>query len=158
MKIQLNLIIKIVMTAFLFVYLGALYLSDYTKDISMTAVESYMTSHTSITTMKKRERRDLSRYFSIEEENTDGYLYYKDISPMSVNEILIVRAKGRSQASDFLKAAEDHKASQENVFGSYGTDQMALLGEAYVESKGNYVCYICGPDASAWHDAFFSLI
>ncbi len=146
------------MTVFLFLYLGALYLSDYTKDVSMVTIESYMTSHTSITSLKKRERRDLSRYFSIEEESTDGYLFYKDVSPMSVNEILIVRARSRNQASDFLRAAEDHKASQENVFGSYGTDQMALLGDAFVESKGNYVCYICGPDAAAWHDAFISLI
>ena len=53
---------------------------------------------------------------------------------------------------------EAHLESQKNVFGGYGTDQMALLGDAVVETRGNYAFYMCGPKASVWREDLLSLI
>ena len=144
--------------AVLAVYLGFLYTADNAKDVSVDTISGTMENISSITEMQKRGKGDLQRYFGIMEDDTDGYLFYKDVSPMSVNEILVVKAPGKAEAAAFLEACEAHKASQENVFGAYGTDQMALLGESSVESRGNYVWYMCGPDAAAWRDAFTGLI
>lgn len=53
---------------------------------------------------------------------------------MSVDEVLVVKANSSSEAGAYLEAAQAHLESQKNIFEGYGTDQMALLGEASVES------------------------
>lgn len=158
MKITTSLIIKAAMILFLAVYLVLIYTSDNAKDVPMEQIASRMTEIESITKMQERDKGDLQRYFSISDTDTDGYIYYKDLSPMSVNEMLIIKAPSKAQTDAFLEAAEAHKESQENIFGAYGTDQMALLGEASVESRGDYVWYMCGPDAALWLGTFTDII
>ena len=77
---------------------------------------------------------------------------------MAVEEICIMKAKDRAQAQILLENAQTHLSSQKNVFEGYGTDQMALLNNAAVGKKGNYVYYMCGANAHSWQHAFLSLI
>ena len=158
MQTAKDLIIKIIMILFLAVFLAWIYTSDSAKDVPIEEIASRMEEIESVTEMQKRDKGDLQRNYSISDTDTDGYIYYKNLSPMSVNELLIIKAPSKAQADSFLEAAESHKESQENVFGSYGTDQMALLGEASVESRGNYVWYMCGPDAARWLETFTEII
>ena len=69
-----------------------------------------------------------------------------------------MKAKNSGQAATLLESAQSHLSSQKNVFEGYGTDQMALLNNAAVGKKGNYVYYMCGADAHSWQHAFLSLI
>ena len=69
-----------------------------------------------------------------------------------------MKAKDRAQAQILLENAQAHLSSQKNVFEGYGTDQMALLNNAAVGKKGNYVYYMCGADAQNWRTAFLSMI
>ena len=153
-----SLVIKILLVAMLVAYLAALYVSDYAKDVSMDQITSSMESSTAITDMQKRGRGDLQRFYSIAEDETRGYLFYKAVSPMSVDECLIVKASNSAGAESLYERVNAHLDSQKNVFGGYGTDQMALLGNASVGKKGNYVYYFCGADSDSVRDAFFSLI
>lgn len=158
MKLNKSNIIKAAMVLFLCVYLTLLYTSDSARNVPMEEISSEMVADTSISLLKKRGRSDLKRYYQIDEAGVDGYLFYKAESPMSVDEILIVKAMNKSQADTLLESAESHLAAQKKVFEGYGTDQMALLGNAVVEKKGNYVFYICGAKASELRDSFLSLI
>lgn len=151
-------VIKTAMVLFLAVFLVLIYTSDNAKDVPMEQIASRIKEIESVTEMQERDKGDLQRYYSISESDTNGYIYYKDISPMSVNELLIIKASSKAQADSFLEAAEAHEESQENIFGSYGTDQMALLKEASVESRGNYVWYMCGPDAAVWLETLTDII
>lgn len=153
-----HLLIKILMVLFLVVYLGLLYTSDSARDIPIDKISAAMEESSSITSLSKEGRVDLKRFYQIEEKDTDGYFFYKAESPMAVEEILIVKASDKSQADSFLEAARGHLSSQKNIFEGYGTDQMALLNNAIVESRGNYVYYMCGADAAAWRKIFLSLI
>lgn len=146
------------MVLFLVAYLGLLYTSDSARNISMDTISQSMETDTTITTLEKQDRSDLKRYYQTDEKNVDGYLFYKSPSPMSVDEIFIVKASDREQANQLLENAEAHLAGQKQIFEGYGTDQMALLGEAIVEKKGNYVYYICGKSAGEWRTYFLSLI
>lgn len=69
---------------------------------------------------------------------------------MAVEEICSMKAKNSGQAATLLESAQSHLSSQKNVFEGYGTDQMALLNNALVGKKGNYVYYMCGADAASW--------
>ena len=157
-RVTPSLVIKILLVAILAAYLAALYISDYAKDVSMDQITSSMEASTGITEMQKRGRGDLRRFYSIEEDETLGYLFYKAVSPMSVDECLIVKAANSAGADSLYERVNAHLDSQKNVFGGYGTDQMALLGNASVGKKGNYVYYFCGAGSDSVRDAFFSLI
>lgn len=158
MKKHLSLIIKSSMVLFLVLYLTLLYTSDTAGNIPMDSIAQSMESDTTITLLKKRGRTDLKRYYQIDERDTDGFLFYKAESPMAVEEFCVIRAKNKAQAEAFLESAANHLSAQKKVFEGYGTDQMALLREAVVEKKGNYVCYICGADADDWRKSFLLLI
>lgn len=77
---------------------------------------------------------------------------------MSVDEVLVVKANSSSEAGAYLEAAQAHLESQKNIFKGYGTDQMALLGEASVEKRGAYVWYFCGENAQELRQALLSMI
>ena len=77
---------------------------------------------------------------------------------MAVEEICVMKARDNAQAATLLESANSHLSSQKQVFEGYGTDQMALLNNAAVGKKGNYVYYMCGADAQKWRSAFLSLI
>lgn len=146
------------MVLFLVVYLTLLYTSDHTRNVPMDSITQSMEADTTLTLLKKRGRTDLKRYYQIDERDTDGVLFYKAESPMAVEEFCVIRAKNKAQAETFLESAMSHLSAQKKVFEGYGTDQMALLREAIVEKKGNYVYYICGADAGDWCKSFLSLI
>lgn len=158
MKINKSLIIKTAMVLFLSVYLILLYTSDSAKNVPMDEISAEMVADTSISVLKKRGRTDLRRYYQVDEANVDGYLFYKAESPMSVDEIFIVKALNKTQAATLLENAQSHLDAQKKIFEGYGTDQMALLNSAVVEKKGNYVYYICGSNASELRSSFLSLI
>ena len=82
----------------------------------------------------------------------------KAASPMSVDEVLVVKANSSSEAGAYLEAAQAHLESQKNIFEGYGTDQMALLGEASVEKRGAYVWYFCGENDQELRQALLSMI
>ena len=77
---------------------------------------------------------------------------------VSVEEICIMKATDNTQANTLLENANAHLSGQKQVFEGYGTDQMALLNNAVVGKKGNYVYYMCGADAQNWRTAFLSMI
>ncbi|MDO4679123.1 MAG: DUF4358 domain-containing protein [Blautia sp.] len=158
MKINKSLIIKTAMVLFLSVYLILLYTSDSAKNVPMDEISAEMVADTSISVLKKRGRTDLRRYYQVDEASVDGYLFYKAESPMSVDEIFIVKALNKTQAATLLESAQSHLDAQKKIFEGYGTDQMALLNSAVVEKKGNYVYYICGSNASELRSSFLSLI
>ena len=158
MRAKKNFFLKIGMLLFLGIYLTFIYTSNNAKDISMEAITISMESDSTLTALPKRGRTDLKRYYQIEESASDGYIFYKAISPMAVEECLIIKAENRQQAESFRSSAESHLESQKGIFEGYGTDQMALLNKAIVDLKGNYVFYMCGADAAQWHQNFLNLI
>ena len=149
MKINKHILIKTGLVILLVIYLTALYSSDNARNIPMDQIAQSMEKDQAIIALNKETRADLKRYYQTEERDIDGFFFYKASSPMAVEVICIMKAKDRAQA---------HLSSQKNVFEGYGTDQMALLNNAAVGKKGNYVYYMCGADAHSWQHAFLSLI
>ena len=140
MKNYLHIFIKGAFVLFLIAYLTVLYTSDSAKNLN------------------KEARSDLKHYYQTDDRNIDGYFFYKAASPMAVEEICIMKATDNTQANTLLENANAHLSGQKQVFEGYGTDQMALLNNAVVGKKGNYVYYMCGADAQNWRTAFLSMI
>ena len=157
-KLTGSLIIKSVMVIFLVVYLGCLYVSDYAADISMDKISAALEQVSGVTDLSEPGVSGLRRFYQIDKNDIDSYFFRKAASPMSVDEVLVVKANSSSEASAYLEAAQAHLESQKNIFEGYGTDQMALLGEASVEKRGAYVWYFCGENAQELRQALLSMI
>lgn len=157
-KLTGSLILKSVMVIFLVVYLGRLYVSDYAADVSMDKISAALEQVSGVTDLSEPGVSGLRRFYQIDENDIDSYFFRKAASPMSVDEVLVVKANSSSEASAYLEAAQAHLESQKNIFEGYGTDQMALLGEASVEKRGAYVWYFCGENAQELRQALLSLI
>lgn len=157
-KLTGSLIIKSVMVIFLVVYLERLYVSDYAADISMDKISASLEQVSGVTDLSEPGVSGLRRFYQIDENDIDSYFFRKAASPMSVDEVLVVKANSSSEAGAYLEAAQAHLESQKNIFEGYGTDQMALLGEASVEKRGAYVWYFCGENAQELRQALLSMI
>ena len=156
-KLTGSLIIKSVMVIFLVVH-GRLYVSDYAADVSMDKISAALEQVSGVTDLSEPGVSGLRRFYQIDENDIDSYFFRKAASPMSVDEVLVVKANSSSEASAYLEAAQAHLESQKNIFEGYGTDQMALLGEASVEKRGAYVWYFCGENAQELRQALLSMI
>lgn len=157
-KLTGSLIIKSVMVIFLVVYLGCLYVSDYAADVSIDKISAALEQVSGVTDLSEPGVSGLRRFYQIDENDIDSYFFRKAASPMSVDEVLVVKANSSSEAGAYLEAAQAHLESQKNIFEGYGTDQMALLGEASVEKRGAYVWYFCGENAQELRQALLSMI
>lgn len=157
-KLTGSLIMKSVMVIFLVVYLGRLYVSDYAADVSMDKISAALEQVSGVTDLSEPGVSGLRRFYQIDENDIDSYFFRKAASPMSVDEVLVVKANSSSEAGAYLEAAQAHLESQKNIFEGYGTDQMALLGEASVEKRGAYVWYFCGENAQELRQALLSMI
>lgn len=157
-KLTGSLIIKSVMVIFLVVYLGRLYVSDYAADVSMDKISAALEQVSGVTDLSEPGVSGLRRFYQIDENDIDSYFFRKAASPMSVDEVLVVKANSSSEAGAYLEAAQAHLESQKNIFEGYGTDQMALLGEASVEKRGAYVWYFCSENAQELRQALLSMI
>lgn len=157
-KLTGSLIIKSVMVIFLVVYLGRLYVSDYAADVSMDKISAALEQVSGVTDLSEPGVSGLRRFYQIDENDIDSYFFRKAASPMSVDEVLVVKANSSSEAGAYLEAAQAHLESQKNIFEGYGTDQMALLGEASVEKRGAHVWYFCGENAQELRQALLSMI
>lgn len=157
-KLTGSLIIKSVMVIFLVVYLGCLYVSDYAADVSIDKISAALEQVSGVTDLSEPGVSGLRRFYQIDENDIDSYFFRKAASPMSVDEVLVVKANSSSEAGAYLEAAQAHLESQKNIFEGYGTDQMALLGEASVEKRGAYVWYFCGKNAQELRQALLSMI
>lgn len=157
-KLTGSLILKSVMVIFLVVYLGRLYVSDYAADVSMDKISAALEQVSGVTDLSEPRVSGLRRFYQIDENDIDSYFFRKAASPMSVDEVLVVKANSSSEAGAYLEAAQAHLESQKNIFEGYGTDQMALLGEASVEKRGAYVWYFCGENAQELRQALLSMI
>ncbi len=101
---------------------------------------------------------DFKRIFGLNAEDYEGVAYFKPISQMDVEELLIVKVKSEDQIETLEKAVEERIKSQKNSFDGYGAAQCALLEKAIVKEKGNFLFYCTSPDAEKYCDLFIDAL
>ena len=104
-KLTGSLIIKSVMVIFLVVYLGRLYVSDYAADVSMDKISAALEQVSGVTDLSEPGVSGLRRFYQIDENDIDSYFFRKAASPMSVDEVLVVKANSSSEAGAYLEAS-----------------------------------------------------
>ena len=123
------------------------------SDADVGAVEAAVAS-VGLGSMKKSDDLTVKKVFGINAGDYEGVVYYKGEGIMDVNELLIVKLKSVSQGSDVKKAAQNRLDEQIKNFTNYGTDQIDLLNQGVVVSRGNYVFYTVSENSDKLKSAF----
>lgn len=77
---------------------------------------------------------------------TDGIAEYYRITSgtgATAEEITVFKASDSSKIADIVKKCEERKASVGEMYQTYKPDEMPMIEDAQIFSKGDYVIYIC---------------
>lgn len=145
---------KIIFTVILIVFLSGVYANGSAKDVPMEDIEEQLIQNTDIEKMAKCDNRSLMQFFGLDYETFDAHIYYKGTEALSVDEILIVKAEDKSDLDQVRDAVEKRISSQIATFEGYGPKQVALLKNAVITLKGDYLFYATGKDAEKMEEVF----
>lgn len=141
----------IVLAFFLiFVYTG-----QNADDVPMEEIEQQLKENTELADMSRCGNRTLLQFYGLDYEQLDGYIYYKSGEALSVEELLIVKTKDKSQLDSVKDAAESRIQSQIKTYESYGPKQVAMLENAIITVRGNYL-FCCVADAPESYKEVFT--
>lgn len=149
---------KTIFVVVLAAFLTIVYADENAKNIPMAEIEDCLKTKTDITTMEKCSNRNLMQFFHLDYEQYDEHLYYKNKEALSVEELLIVKSKDREDLATVKDAVDERIESQIKTYDSYGPAQAAMLKNAIVSTKGNYLFYCTGEDADHYEEVFKRVI
>jgi hypothetical protein len=147
-------ILKGVLTACLAVFIFLLLGADGVKDVDTETIRTALLPAPGIENLTEGNDHDLKRFFGIEAGDTKGYVYYRSPSIMTVDEILIVRAENEAAAKAMETQCEERLSVLRTNFEGYGTDQMAVIDQAILKTRGPYLFYAASLHASDWERIF----
>lgn len=93
-------------------------------------------------TMELADNQRVKRFYGLDPAQFENVLFYCPTSNMGAEELLLIQLKDVNQAESTKEAIEKRLATQKKNFDGYGTYQTAMLNEAQIVVKGNYILFI----------------
>ena len=107
-----------------------------------------------VSQFEQQDNLAMKRFLSLNPEEYENIIYYKDIDALKSREFVIVKFKNSKQASYFKLNIENRIENQINVFDGYAQDQADLLKEAVIYIQSNYALYVVLENAKEVDNAF----
>lgn len=108
--------------------------------------------------MRDAGNKGLRRYYKLKETEFDGVLLYQSVSGMSAEEILLLKVKDPSQLEAVKAAIEKRREARINDFAAYAPNEAALLENAELIVKGEYLLYLPYSGADQVKEAFLTAL
>ncbi|MGM9913046.1 DUF4358 domain-containing protein [Floccifex sp.] len=121
--------------------------------VSQTTIAKVDTS-----TLQQQDNLEIKRFLSLNPEEYESIVYYKDTDAMKASEFVIVKFKNSDQANQFRNSIDQRIENQQKVFDGYIEDQASLLKQSIVDIQGNYALYAVLPNAKEVDETFLSVI
>lgn len=150
--------IKYSCVVFLICFLVFLHKKDEIRDVSMDTIKEQMKFDKVEAVMKKGEKKDLRKYYNLDEQLLEGYILYIPSEIMSVEEVFIAKVKDKNHMTTVKKTVEERLENQKKSFANYGVGQTAILNKAKLEVKGKYIFFAVSENAADWKKNFDSII
>lgn len=149
---------KVSFVLILVLFLGFVYADQTAKNVPMEKIDKAVEAKIPENSMEKCNDRDLAHFIGLNHSDLDGYIYYKGTQALSVDEVLIVKTKNKEQKNQVKDAVEKRIKSEKKTFEGYGPEQVSLLRNAIVKTKGNYVFFSVGKNSDKIEEAFKDVI
>lgn len=153
-KIDLLDILRYAVVVLLIAYIAILLSQEGSGDVPVKTIRKKIMAVTKEDGMTKGTTQDLKKYYGLNANDYESVMLYIPNDVMSVNEILVVKLKDKSQAETVEKAASKRLATQKTSFEGYGVEQTKLINSAVLDSRGYYVILAISEDADAIYTAF----
>ncbi|WP_342718846.1 MBOAT family O-acyltransferase [Hornefia porci] len=79
------------------------------------------------------------QFMGLDYSDYDSYIYYKSREALGVQEVLVVRVYRRDDLTAVEDAIDRRVADQTRTFEGYGPSQVAMLKNAIIYKRGNYI-------------------
>jgi hypothetical protein len=156
--IRYGRILKCALLVVLFAFLAIVYSRENAKDVSMDKIEAQLIKKTNIEKLQKQKPRDLVQFIGLDANNYEAVLYYKSKEALSVDEVLVIKVRNKSDVKAVKDAVEKRITSQIEAFDNYGPEQVKELKNAIVTSRGKYVFYGVAKDPDKYEEVLLSVI
>ena len=153
-NVSASTITKMALVLVLIIFLAIVYNMNNAKDVPLKDIESELKEKTDIKDLKKCNTRELLEFIGIDYSNYDEVIYYKSGIALDVKEILIVKAKEKSDLDAVEDAVETRINDQINTYRDYGPKQVAELKNAVVIKRGKYLFYAVSPKPEKYEEVF----
>lgn len=140
------------------VFLIFVYTGQNADDVPVEKIEQQLKENTELADMSKCGNRMLMQFYGLDYEQFDGYIYYKSGQALSVEELLIVKAKDTSALDSVKDAAESRIQSQIKTYEGYGPQQVAMLKNAIITTRGSYLFCCIADDPEVYKEVFTDAI
>ncbi|MGM9567154.1 MAG: DUF4358 domain-containing protein [Clostridia bacterium] len=151
-------IIKLLLLAFLIFYIGMLFSSNTTKDVSIHTIEKVMAPFAEEAELTPGDANTMKREFSLDAGAYPNAIIYSSDSLMDVSEFFIVKVEDTEEFSALETAVGLYLEEQMKKFDGYGTNQYDLLKHAVITEKGPYFFFGVSEQVEKWEEAFLSCI
>lgn len=138
----------------LFIYIGFLFASRGDSNTPFQTVEKAVVKAADDKEMTKGQVRDLKRLYGLNEKDYEAVSFYYTQATMGVNELLLIRIADGQDTAVIEAAIKTRKETQLDNFEGYGAEQVKLLHNSVMKTRGNYVLFVVSPKAEKVEKAF----
>ena len=107
-----------------------------------------------LTGMKQGDARLLRRFYGLNGEELENWTLWTAEDNMAVEELLLAECESEEQAEQVRQAAEARVETQKKNFEGYGPEQVQLLDDSVIRTKGTCVLFVVSAQARQAEDAF----
>lgn len=104
--------------------------------------------------LAERDGQFFKKTFSHAADEFDGIAYYSSDDVMNVSEMLVIKLKDSSDASETTEFLDRYVSSRYDIFAAYAPEQGEMLKNHILKKKGNMIFMYIGKDSDAALDAF----
>ena len=157
-KIILLEVLKWLLVAALLVFLYVLLSANRESSAPFSDVEGAVIAAADLTSMIEGDNQSLKRLYGLSASDYENVLLYYPTTNMGAEELLLIELTDHSQQQTVTAAIEARLSSQKKSFDGYGVDQYAMLEQAVVEVRGNYILLAVARDPAPIRQAFLGAL
>lgn len=153
MKHTIN-ILKFVLVILLCIFIFCILQTNKTNNISLERMEELLVNSVDTSLMTKCDDLALKKYYGLNTNDYEEFIYYKPSSSMDVDELLVIKVKNENQIQIIENSINSRLNKQKKSFEGYGIEQTKLLNEYVFKIKGKYIFFAVSKDVQILKKSF----
>lgn len=150
-----HLAIKAGLILVLILFLVVIYGRDGAADVDLGELRGTIKESCDMGDLKSTKDRDLMQFMGLNAENyEDSYFYLKSREALAVEELLVIKTHNVNKLDAAKDACEGRIDSQINTYKGYGVEQVRMLEQATLFTKGDYLFYSVGDNSREYEEVF----
>lgn len=149
---------KYVILAAIAVFIAGCVYTQHQGNVPLEEVRAAVEQAIDQETMTDAGNKGFTRFYGLNSSDYDGVLLYQSASGMSADEILLVKVKDREQLEPLTESINGRRSARISDFSGYAPEEEAIMEEAELIVKGNYVLFLPYSQADDVKQAFLTAL